>query len=193
MWLHTYSGTPLIRTPWNEDTLINRTLFAVPNAMFVYNFNPWNQDTSLIRTLSSIPRVSGFERFHCTPCRDYTYTCMLHISRRPCCHSTANSRALPLSPYTCDPAAFCEKERKIPLEACTKKLYDWYRYAYRSTISPAVTAVKVMRMDHLELVHQVFPVDWHTEKWEWDHTWIGILRNGNETTQLNMYSPTRGS
>ena len=32
-----YSGTPLIRTPWNEDTSINRTLFAVPNAMFVYN------------------------------------------------------------------------------------------------------------------------------------------------------------
>ena len=38
-------------TPWNKDTSINRTLFAVSNATFVYNLTPeksghlTNQDT----------------------------------------------------------------------------------------------------------------------------------------------------
>ena len=40
IYLWMYSGIPLIRTPSNEDTSINRTLFAVPNAMFVYNSTP---------------------------------------------------------------------------------------------------------------------------------------------------------
>ena len=40
---------------------MNRTHFAVPNAMFVYNLT---QDIPLIRTLSSVPRVSGLESFH---------------------------------------------------------------------------------------------------------------------------------
>ena len=31
------------RTPWNEDTSMNRTHLAVPNTLFAY---PWNQDTS---------------------------------------------------------------------------------------------------------------------------------------------------
>ncbi len=31
-----YSGTPLIRTLWNKDTSINRTVAAGPNSTFVH-------------------------------------------------------------------------------------------------------------------------------------------------------------
>lgn len=93
-------------------------------------------------------------------------TCMLHILMRPCCHSTASSRALPLSLYTCDLTAFCEKKRKndqMKLEACAKNCMTDTTI---NILSPAVTAVEVVRMDYLELVNQVFPMDWHTEEWE---------------------------
>ena len=55
-----YSGTSLIRTPWNEDTSLN----CPKHPVCVYN-NPGNQDTSLIKTLSSVQKLSRLEKFHC--------------------------------------------------------------------------------------------------------------------------------
>ena len=55
----------LFRTPWNNDTSINRIHVPCPKHPPYVHYDPWNQDTSLIRTLFSVPRVSGWERFHC--------------------------------------------------------------------------------------------------------------------------------
>lgn len=35
---------------------------------------------------------------------------------------------------------------------------------------PTVVAVEVMRVHHLELVHNVVTMDWETGEWEWDIT-----------------------
>jgi hypothetical protein len=56
-----YSGTSRIRTPRNEDILINRIYFAVPNTMFVYMTTPksgqlTNKDTFFRFTVSRLER-----------------------------------------------------------------------------------------------------------------------------------------
>ena len=60
LWLTT-CGIPLIRTPYNEGTLISRAPFIAHKYWIqpVKSGHLTNQDSSLIRTLYSVPRVSG--------------------------------------------------------------------------------------------------------------------------------------
>ena len=97
LWLlHTSSSHQLLWNPSNQDPLKwghldkQRTLFAVPNAMFVLQSNPWNLDTSLI---SLSQALSGLERFHCKRFQeglarsvyDYCYFFYITSSLHLCC------------------------------------------------------------------------------------------------------------
>ena len=48
---------PLFRTPWNEDTLLNRTHLSVPNTLYPSFRTPWNEDTSINRTHLTSPNT----------------------------------------------------------------------------------------------------------------------------------------
>ena len=55
---------PSIRTLWNKDTSIKRTVFAVPNTTFVY-FQPLKSGHLANQDTFWGSKVSGLEGFHC--------------------------------------------------------------------------------------------------------------------------------